>query len=393
MRSQIRALAAPFLLALALSGCVQPQQASQTAGVAPPVIPTWSVPPGPGPAFTPVRFEQVPGWKADNAAQALAAFLTGCTKMASSPGQVLGGQGEAASRGGIAAQWRGVCDAARAVAPGDDVAARAFFEANFQPYGLSSDGSATGLFTGYYEPEVAGSTTQSATYRTPIYRRPPDLGRRSPFYSRAEIERGALANKRLELLWLADPIDAFFLQIQGAGRVRLPDGRIVRVAYAGQNGQAYVPIGRVLVERKEMTLEQVSMQSIRAWLLAHPDQSRGLMNQNPSYVFFRESPDVSPDIGPPGALGVALAPMRSVAVDRGFIPLSAPVWISTRDPINGSKIERLMVAQDLGGAIRGPIRTDIFFGWGADAEDRAGRMRQEGTEFLLLPKNAVTAAR
>ena len=180
--------------------------------------------------------------------------------------------------------------------------------------------------------------------------------------------------------------------MQGAGRVRLPDGSIVRVTYDGQNGRTYVPIGRVLVDRGEMTLDQVSMQSIRAWLVAHPSEAAGVMDANPSYVFFREVPDAPPDQGPPSTLGVPLSPGRSIAVDKTFVPLGAPVWIDTRDPVDGAKLQRLMMAQDLGGAIRGPIRADIFFGWGKDAEERAGRMRQPGEEILLLPKAGDRAA-
>ncbi len=268
----------------------------------------------------------------------------------------------------------------------DDAAARNFFETYFQPYGVSSDGDAEGLFTGYYEPEVAGARAPGGDYKYAIYRRPPGLADGRSYLSRAEIDRGALKGKRLELLWLADPIDAFFLHIQGSGRVLLPDGRTVRVNYDGQNNRGYVPIGRVLVSRGEMTLDQVSMQSIRAWLLSHPAEARGVMEQNPSYVFFREVNGLSADKGAPGALGVALSPFRSIAVDKGFIPLGAPVWVNTRDALDGSPFNHLMVAQDLGGAIRGPVRADIFFGWGADAENRAGRMRQRGTEIVLLPR-------
>jgi membrane-bound lytic murein transglycosylase A len=166
----------------------------------------------------------------------------------------------------------------------------------------------------------------------------------------------------------------------------------VRVSYDGQNGQAYVPIGLVLVDRGEMTLEQVSMQTIRAWLVAHPKDAKGVMNMNPSYVFFRELTGMSTDAGPPGALGAPLSPMRSAAVDKNVIPLGAPIWIDTQDPLDGTKLQRLMMAQDLGGAIKGAIRTDIFFGWGRDAEERAGRMRQRGTEFVLLPKFAQSAS-
>ncbi len=208
-----------------------------------------------------------------------------------------------------------------------------------------------------------------------------------PYFDRSEIEHGALSGKRAELLYLADPVDAFFLQIQGSGRVTLPTGAVVRVTYSGQNGRPYVPIGRVLSASGDIAPADVSMQSIRAWLNAHPDRAASVMDQNPSYVFFRELPNSDPNEGPPGALGAALTPGRSIAVDRAFIPLGAPVWIATTDPLDGSALERLMVAQDLGGAIRGPVRADLFFGWDAAAAERAGKMRQTGREFVLLPKS------
>jgi membrane-bound lytic murein transglycosylase A len=265
------------------------------------------------------------------------------------------------------------------------------------------------LFTGYFEPEVSGSRSPGGVFRTPMLGRPGDLvqvdlgdfvddlkgraivgrlqdGKLVPYYDRAQIEAGALAKRRLELLWLADPIDAYFLQVQGSGRVDLPDGRVVRVSYAGQNGRRSVLIGKVLAERGDIPLEQISLQSIRAWLVAHPDKATEVLDQNPSYVFFREVNNLRPDEGPPGALGVPLTPGRSIAIDRGFLPMGAPVYVATTDPVSREPLQRLTVAQDVGGAIRGPVRADIFFGWGHDAEDRAGRMREHGTEYVLLPK-------
>ena len=251
-------------------------------------------------------------------------------------------------------------------------------------------------------------------YQTPLLRRPRDLvqadlgafasdlkgrsisgredgGRLVPYYDRAAIERGALASQRLALLFLIDPIDAFFLEVQGSGRVRLPDGRIVRVSYDGQNGRPYVPIGRLLIERGELTREAVSLQTIRAWLAAHPDQAPALMDANPSYVFFRELPNTPPDQGPPGSLGVALTPGRSLAVDPHFVPMGAPVFVATSNPLDGASWRHLLLAQDRGGAIKGPVRGDIFFGWGAEAEAMAGRMKQHGTAYLLLPRTAPGA--
>ncbi|HEY2131992.1 MAG TPA: MltA domain-containing protein [Acetobacteraceae bacterium] len=375
---------------LAVAGCAQlPGAPGATSAGAGPAA-SWSVPSGPGPAFIPVSYKQLPGWNADHLSDAIPAFLAGCAVLDANPGAPLGGEGEAAALGGTARQWHAACDLARAVPPGDDIAARHFFEIAFQAYGVSTDGSATGLFTGYYEPEVAGSRVRTSVYKYPIYRRPPDLvgDGRTPYLTRVQIDRGALAHRHLELLWLADPVDVFFLQVQGAGRVRLRDGHVVRVTYDGKNGQPYVPIGRVLVDRGEMTMDEVSMQSIRAWLAAHPAQVTELLEQNPSFVFFREVHDATADAGAPGSLGAPLSPDRSLAVDKSFIPLGAPLWVDTKDTLDGTKLQRLMVAQDLGGAIRGPVRADIFFGWGPDAEAHAGKMRGQGMEFLLLPKGA-----
>jgi membrane-bound lytic murein transglycosylase A len=395
----------PWMVAgalLALAGCVQPQ------GNVPPTVTTEAGKAVMG--LKPISFAELPGWADDHPAQALAPFVAGCAQM----GDNLGGSGEAATRGGNAAAWRGACTAGRAVPPGDDAAARSFFEAQFQPYAVSGDGKDQGLFTGYYEPEVRGNRSPGAGYEATLLQRPSDLmqvdlgafaddlkgrhitgrlqnGELVPYYDRAEIEAGALRGKRLELIWLASPVDAFFLQIQGSGRVKLPDNKVMRVTYAAQNGRPYVPIGKVLADQGAIPLDQVSMQTIRAWLESHPGEAKAIMDRNPSYVFFREVIGVRPDQGPPGALGATLTPGRSIAVDRGYLPLGAPVFVSTTDPLDGSKLQRMMVAQDLGGAIKGPVRADIFFGWGADAEAHAGKMRQQGNAYLLLPKAAPTS--
>lgn len=367
-----------FAVAALLAAC-------STTPPPPPVEPTPAVgiivPQGPGPALTQIGYEQLPGWGADHHAAAIPAFLAGCARMV---GQNLGGRGESAARGGSSASWRAACAAAAVVPAGNDQAARAFFERQFQPWIASIDGSAAGKFTGYYEPELKGARQRGGIYQTPLLRRPGPGGS----LSRAQIVAGGLSRQHLELLYVSDPIDAFFLQIQGAGRVRLPDGRDIRVSYDGQNGHSYVPIGRILVDRGEMKLEDVTLQSIRAWLLAHPKQAPALMNMNPSYVFFREIPGTAPEQGPPGALGAPLTPLRSIAVDKSFIPMGSPVWIETTDPVTAAPIRQIMMAQDVGGAIKGAIRADIFFGWGAAAEERAGRMNKSGAAYIFLPRDA-----
>jgi membrane-bound lytic murein transglycosylase A len=402
----MRWLGWPALCALAIaSGCTTPP-AQNTAGGKPTL------------GLAAVAFSALPGWAQDDPAQALPPFLASCARLSEmAPDQPLGGAGLAAKLGGTPAAWAPACTAAAGVPAGDWTAARRFFEQWFQPYAVSdaTGGSAEGLFTGYYEPEVAGSRSPGPRYPEPLLGKPddlvqvdlgqfaPDLKGRSiagrvvgrgfvPYYDRAEIEAGALAPARLGLLWLADPVDAFFLQIQGSGRVRLPDGHVVRVSYAAQNGRPYVPLGWVLAQEGDIPLKQVSLQTIRAWLVAHPDQAAAMMDRNPSYVFFRELDGLPDDQGPPGALGAPLTPGRSIAVDRRFLPLGAPVFVATTDPVTLAPVRRLMQAQDVGGAIAGPVRADIFWGWGPDAEARAGLMKAPGTDYVLLPRGGATPA-
>lgn len=344
----------------------------------------------------PVAFDSLPGWAADDQGAALRAFLMSCERMDARPTTLLEPERPI---------WRAVCAAARAVPFADGAAARAFFENTFSAYAIARGGDDDGLLTGYYEPELRGSLTPVPPYGTPLYRLPPDLvtadlgafnpdfkgktlagrlvgNRLLPYHDRAAIAAGALANQGLELLWVDDPVAAFFLEIQGSGRVRLEDGRILRVGYAGKNGLPYLAIGRVLVERGILTPETVNLFSIRDWLKAHPDEAAEVLNQNRSYVFFRELDDA----GPVGSEGVVLTPGRSLAVDRSIVPMGTPVWIAGRLPDNGGALERLMVAQDTGGAITGPMRGDVFWGPGAEAERLAGHMKDTARFFLLWPR-------
>jgi len=358
----------------------------------------------------PVAMAELPGWTSDRIDAGFAAFRTTCGRLLTLPAdQTLGGTGLAGSLGGKAGLWDPACTAARAVPPADPAAARAFLSRYLQAYEVSANGDSSVRFTGYFEPEVQGSLQQSSYYDTPLYRRPPDLvqadlgnfrpdlagtliagrvenGRLLPYFTRSEIAAGALQGQHLAIVWLADPVDALVLEIEGAGRIRLPDAELVRVGYDGENGQPYVPIGRILADRGAIPKNAITLQAIVAWLKAHPGQAQAVMDENPSYVFFRVLYGVPADMGPPGALGVPLAPGRAVAVDRKYIPLGAPMWVATTNPVTGKALTRLMVAEDIGGAITTPLRADIFFGWGRDAEAEAGRMNQRGQAYVLLPR-------
>lgn len=364
--------------------------------------------------LAPVAFRDLPGWTDDRVAEAVPAFQRSCARLKGQPAdKPVGPNGV----GGKVADWTAVCAELAALPAGDgtpdkDARARTFFETWFTPYAAGNNGTRKGLFTGYYEPELKGSRTPDAAFPVPLYRKPADLvmvdlgefaerwrgeriagrvvdGRLKPYEDRTAIEAGALRGKGLELLWVDDPIGAFFLQIQGSGRVTLPDGGVARVGYAGQNGHKYVAIGKELIDRGALKREEVSLQTIRAWLLANPDQAAGLMNRNPSYVFFQELKGE----GPNGAQGVALTPGRSLAVDPKFLPYGVPVWLDAEDPLDkAQRLRRLLVAQDTGGAIRGPVRGDVFWGHGPDAEQRAGVMKSAGEYVLLLPKTVTPAS-
>lgn len=282
--------------------------------------------------------------------------------------------------------WRALCHAAEALPEGDDAAARRFFETGFVPLAVFDYGKPEGLFTGYFEIELNGSRQRHGRYQTPIYRKPPDLGSK-PQPSRAEIEDGALAGRGLELLWVDDPIDAFFLQIQGSGRVRFRGGRSVRIGYDGQNGKPYLAVGRLLIERGLIQRDQLTMTKIRAWMREFPAAGAALRRENPSYVFFRE---LQGD-GPIGSEGAVLTPQRTLAIDHSFIALGVPIWLEADERFaQAEALRRLVVAQDTGGAIKGPVRGDLFWGTGDAAGSRAGVMNATGRYYLLLPQ-AVAA--
>ena len=284
-------------------------------------------------------------------------------------------------------QWRAPCAFGKGLDVADPAAVRAFFETLFRPV-LIEDGAPM-LFTGYFEPELRGSRTAQGQYLYPIYATPPELVDGEPFLTRAEIEEtGALSNRGLEIAWLADPVDAYFLQIQGSGRVRLDDGTVIRVGYGGKNGWDYQSIGQELVRRGEFEPHQVSAEVIRHWVARHPDEGAALLRHNPSFVFFREVSQVPADRGPLGAMNRSLTPMRSLAVDPSVVPLGAPVWVEK----DGTRpIRSLMVAQDTGSAIKGAQRADIFYGTGRRAGQTAGRIRDGGRMIVLMPIEAAYA--
>jgi membrane-bound lytic murein transglycosylase A len=352
--------------------------------------------PPPKPAPETARYEargfsDLPGWRTAQLEPSLRAFLGGCARLTAA---------------------KKACELAKALPPGDEAAARRLFESEFTPYAVvSSESGDSGLITGYYEPIIDGSRSQTALHRHPIFGVPEDLivvdvaalnpdlakipelrnlrlrgrvenRRLLPYYSRGEIDARGSALAAPVIAWSADPVELFFLQIQGSGQVRLENGERLRVGYADQNGHPYRSLGRHLVERGELLLEQASMQGIKAWAAANPAKLQEALSQNPSYVFFRELPTSD---GPIGALSVPLHAERSLAVDRRFIPLGAPVYLATTFPLSEQPLERLMAAHDTGGAIRGVVRGDFFWGTGPDAGALAGRMRQQGRLWLLWP--------
>ena len=359
--------------------------------------PEQPVPPPPELRLEAVAFAELDGWAGDDHAAALDAFRISCAAiMKRNASEPMGGN-LAMGRTG---DWFEPCLVA-AHTQGSE--ATTFFQTWFRPWVVLADTTAQGLFTGYYEPLLEGALQRGAENRYPVYGRPADMvvadlglfaedlagrsvtgmiegGKLVPYHDRGAIDGGALDGKGLEIAWVSDPIALFFLHIQGSGRIGLADGSELRVGYDGQNGRPYYAIGRELVAMGELAEDEVSLQSIRAWLVAHPDEAGTVMATNASYVFFRvlEGP------GPLGAQGVPLTAGRSLAVDRDHIALGVPLWVDTT-LADGTAWRRLMIAQDTGGAIDGPVRGDIFFGAGAEAEWQAGHLRSRGSYAVLLP--------
>lgn len=345
--------------------------------------------------YEPGTWGQLPGWSTDDVQQAWPAFLASCTVLRAQSG------------------WEPPCAAARGVPAGSSAAIHAYFERYFAPYRIldvpSRRPADTGLITGYYEPLLLGSRTRSAQFSVPLYAPPPDLltvdlaslypqlkglrlrgrleGHRVvPYYSRAQLPFDPALQGR-EIVWVHDALDAFLLEVQGSGRVQLPDGQVIRLQYADQNGQPYHAIGRYLVDIGELTVAQATVPGIRDWLARNPQRLTEVLNTNPSVVFFKEVPVADPRAGPQGSEGLALTGGRSIAVDPACVPLGAPVFLATTWPGSGLPLQRLVVAQDTGGAIRGAPRADLFWGMGPEAGDLAGKTRQTGRLWLLWPRN------
>jgi membrane-bound lytic murein transglycosylase A len=357
--------------------------------------------------YEPVEWTDLEGWTSDDHATAFAAFLGSCRTMQSRRRQIR-------EPNAIPAALRAVCDEARQAIPLEEEGARKFFEFHFRPIRIAKLGDTDGFLTGYYEPIIAGSRVPTGEFTAPLYRRPPNLvpagrrklgdafpskgvfvgrrlGRRKivPYYDRGQIEDGALDGWHLEICYLRDQVDVLFAQIQGSARIRLEDGAILRLNYDSHNGWPYTPVGRALIEQKLMNKDQVSMQSIRDWMEANPDQAKEIRRQNKSYVFFRIT-DLSTEDEAVGGQGVRLMPGRSIAIDRALHAYGTPFFIQAELPIAnqkaGTKFDRLMIAQDTGSAIVGPARADIYFGAGEEAARMAGRIKHPGTFVMLLPR-------
>ena len=380
---------APLLLAF-LAACT-----TQAPPVAPPPVAPPPAVVGPFAPFAVSKWEMLPDWQTVDLQQTWAAFWQSCSALKNKPA------------------WQPICSRANGLTQPDNGTVRAFFEEGFTPYQVfNPDGSSQGLITGYYEPKLAGSRVKTERFRYPLYAAPEDLlvvdlgevypqlkdmrlrgrlqgNRVVPYYNRGEIDNGKAPLQGRELFWVDNAVDLFFLQIQGSGRIELPDGTLVKVGYAEQNGHPYTSIGKKLADMGAFKIEESSMQNIKLWAEKNPAKLMSLLEHNPSYVFFRELPNGLP--APLGALGVPLTNEYSMAVDSRTIPLGAPVFLSTTYPNTAEPLNRLMLAQDTGGAIRGAVRGDFFWGFGEQAGNQAGRMKQPGQMWVLFPKGAEPA--
>jgi membrane-bound lytic murein transglycosylase A len=336
-------------------------------------------------SLTPGSFSQLAGWKGDRVAEAVPAFVKSCDRVPQSDGAPLDPTARNANFGAVR-DWRPLCAIAANLPRGDEAAARRFFESNFVPALVGGQDGDKGLFTGYWEVELNGAKTRTGPFQTPVYRRPPDLADGRPYLDRAAIEDGALAGQGLEVVWLASPDDLFVLQMQGSGRIHLPDGSVMRLVYAGNNSRPFVNISQLLVDQGAIRREQFSEKTVRAWMRDHPREDKELRRKDPLYVFFQE---LNGD-GPVGYQGAVLTAERSLAVDHRYIPLGAPLWLDAHDKYRPVAVQRLVVAQDTGDGITGPLRGDFYWGSGKRAAARGSDFYADGSYWVLLPKSIAT---
>ena len=326
-------------------------------------------------SFRSVLWQDLPGWQEDDLTQVWPAWLKSCDALRKRNSDI---------------NWRQVCSQANGVSGKDSQVIRQYFETNFQVYEVrnSTTGNDSGLITGYYEPVMNGSQTRIPNYTVPLYGLPNawKVSKPNPAPTRAEL-MGSGVLKGSELAWVQDPVAAAFMQIQGSGKIRLEDGRVLRLGYAGTNDQPFKSFAQWLLDRKEITRGDASMQGISAWAKRNPGRIEEMLNANPRFIFFKELPsNVSADLGPNGALGVPLTAERSIAIDLKAMPLGAPVFLSTSKPLTTQTLQKLVIAQDTGKAIVGGVRADYYWGSGDSAGELAGRMKQDGKMWLLLPR-------
>ena len=325
-------------------------------------------------SFNAVSWQALPGWQDDDLSQAWPAWLKSCDALRKRSGEV---------------NWRQVCAQAVSISSRDTQSIRRYFESNFQTYEVrNSSGSDTGLITGYYEPVMNGSLTRTSTFTVPLYAYPNawKKSRPNPGPTRAELMSSGILQGS-EIAWVQDPVAAASMQIQGSGKIRLQDGRVLRLGFAGTNEQPFKSFAQWLLDRKEITRSEASMQGISQWAKRNPDRVNEMLNANPRFVFFKELPgNVDADLGPNGALGVPLTAERSIAIDLQAMPLGAPVFLATTKPLSNQSLQKLVMAQDTGKAIVGGVRADYYWGSGEAAGEMAGRMKQNGKMWLLLPR-------
>jgi membrane-bound lytic murein transglycosylase A len=325
-------------------------------------------------SFSAVSWQALPGWQEDDLTQAWPAWLKSC---------------DALRRRSSEVNWRQVCAQASSLSGRDSQGIRQYFENYFQAYEIrNNSGSETGLITGYYEPVMNGSLTRTSVYSIPLYAYPNawKKSKPNPGPARADLISSGML-KGSEIAWVQDPVAAAFMQIQGSGKIRLEDGRMLRLGYAGTNDQPFKSFAQWLLDRKEITRSEATMQGISQWAKRNPDRVNEMLNANPRFVFFKELPgNVEADLGPNGALGVPLTGERSIAVDLQAMPLGAPVFLAITKPLSSQPLQKLVMAQDTGKAIVGGVRADYYWGSGEAAGEMAGRMKQNGKMWLLLPR-------